>query len=209
MGIKINEGSRDISFAFLGNIEVDPRGLDCDINFTAVQQYYFWRSDRYLVLGGGSCTFLSVGPTVRYFNSTLPNSFFCFSGPVGNFGPTTNPGPGNYVDGMGGQWGSRCGTVSGQGPGVCSLGPTTNERKAVLITAQEIGLVNGTTFDLYSNVNNYSTPFESGVSKTNLLNGYITTLVPGAALYIKIKSSTGVCGLQPEDNNGVLITGVI
>ena len=198
---KINVGNRDISFAFLGNIEVDPRDLDCDIRFTAIQQYYFWRSDNFLVLGGGSCSFLNVGPNIRYFNSVLPSNFICISRPVGNFGSIANPGIGNYIDGMGGRWGSTCGTV-------CSQGPVVNEKKAVLINASYIGLMNSNSFDLYSNVNNYAIPFEFGVSKTNLLNGYITTLVPGAALNIKIKSTTGGCGIQPE-NNGVLITGII
>jgi hypothetical protein len=201
MNRSINVGNKEINFAFLGATQIFPKDLDCQIQFTAVQQYYFWRSDNFLVLGGGSCSFLNVGPNIRYFNSVLPSSFICISRPVGNFGSIANPGVGNYIDGMGGRWGSNCGTV-------CSQGPITNEKKAVLITASYVGSMNGNTFDLYSDVNNYAIPFETGVSKTNILNGYISTLVPGAALNIKIKSTTGGCGIQPE-NNGVLITGII
>jgi hypothetical protein len=50
----------------------------------------------------------------------------------------------------------------------------------------------GPLFNLFSDVNNYSSPFESGVSKTALLEGYTSTIVPGLASIIRVKS-TGKC----------------
>ena len=47
-------------------------------------------------------------------------------------------------------------------------------------------------FDLYSDVDGYTVPFETGVSKTSLLTGYTTSLVPNGATVIRVKS-IGIC----------------
>lgn len=62
----------------------------------------------------------------------------------------------------------------------------------VLIQLTVAGTDSGPVFNLFSDVNNYSSPFESGVSKTALLTGYTSTLVPRLASIIRVKS-TGQC----------------
>lgn len=47
-------------------------------------------------------------------------------------------------------------------------------------------------FDLYSNINGYTVPFETNVSKTSLLAGYISALVPNDTGIIRV-DSTGAC----------------
>lgn len=47
-------------------------------------------------------------------------------------------------------------------------------------------------FDLYSNVDSYSIPFEIGVPKSSLNAGYTSSLVPSGATTIEVKS-TGSC----------------
>jgi len=44
-------------------------------------------------------------------------------------------------------------------------------------------------FNLYSNLDNYRTPFETGVSRTNLLAGYTSVLVPDGATIIRVVST--------------------
>lgn len=61
----------------------------------------------------------------------------------------------------------------------------------VLITLISAGSDTG-PFDLYSNANSYTVPFEIGVSKAALLAGYTSSLVPDAATIIRVKS-TGTC----------------
>ena len=58
----------------------------------------------------------------------------------------------------------------------------------VLIQLTIADIDTGPTFDLFSDVNNYSSPFESGISKTALLTGHITSAVPGLASIIRVKS---------------------
>jgi hypothetical protein len=58
----------------------------------------------------------------------------------------------------------------------------------VLIQLTIADIDTGPTFDLFSDVNNYSSPFESGVSKTVLLTGYTSTTVPGLASIIRVRS---------------------
>lgn len=62
----------------------------------------------------------------------------------------------------------------------------------VLIQLTIADIDTGPVFNLFSDVNNYSSPFESGVSKTALLTGYTSTLVPILASIIRVKS-TGQC----------------
>lgn len=61
----------------------------------------------------------------------------------------------------------------------------------VLITLTTAGSSTG-PFSLYSNVDSYSTPFETGVSKSSLLAGYTSVLVPASTTTVRVMS-TGTC----------------
>lgn len=61
----------------------------------------------------------------------------------------------------------------------------------VLITLTTAGLDSG-PFNLYSNLDGFVTPFQSSVSRSALLAGFSTSLVPDFTSTIRIKS-TGVC----------------
>lgn len=61
----------------------------------------------------------------------------------------------------------------------------------VLITLTTAGTDSG-PFNLYSNVDGYVSAFETGVSKSALLAGYSSALVPNGSTTIRVKS-TGVC----------------
>lgn len=61
----------------------------------------------------------------------------------------------------------------------------------VLITLTAAGTDSG-PFDLYSNLDGYITPFETGVSKLSLIGGYSSILVPDYTETIRVKS-TGDC----------------
>lgn len=47
-------------------------------------------------------------------------------------------------------------------------------------------------FDLYSNSDAYTTPFATGISRTTMLAGYSSTVVPSNATIVRVKS-TGIC----------------
>lgn len=61
----------------------------------------------------------------------------------------------------------------------------------VYITLTTAGTDSG-PFSLYSNIDGFTTPFETGVSKSALVAGYTSTLVPDYTANIRVKS-TGVC----------------
>jgi hypothetical protein len=61
----------------------------------------------------------------------------------------------------------------------------------VLITLTIAGSDSG-PFDLYSNVDGYTTAFETNVSKSALLAGYTSNLVPNGTTSIRVQSE-GVC----------------
>jgi hypothetical protein len=61
----------------------------------------------------------------------------------------------------------------------------------VLITLTTAGSDSG-PFNLYSNLDGFVTPFETGVSKLSLVSGYTSTLVPDYTSTVRIKS-TGTC----------------
>lgn len=61
----------------------------------------------------------------------------------------------------------------------------------VLITLTTAGLDSG-PFNLYSDVDGYTTAFETGVSKTALVSGYTSSLVTNGTVTVRVKS-TGVC----------------
>lgn len=61
----------------------------------------------------------------------------------------------------------------------------------VLITLTIAGADSG-PFDLYSNIDGFTSAFETGVSKASLLAGYASALVPDYTTTVRVKSS-GVC----------------
>ena len=61
----------------------------------------------------------------------------------------------------------------------------------VLITLTVAGTDSG-PFNLYSNLDGYTSPFETGVSKASLLSGYSSALVPDYTTVIRVLS-TGDC----------------
>lgn len=61
----------------------------------------------------------------------------------------------------------------------------------VLITLTVAGTDSG-PFNLYSNLDGYTSPFETGVSKASLLAGYSSALVPDYTTVIRVLS-TGDC----------------
>jgi hypothetical protein len=63
--------------------------------------------------------------------------------------------------------------------------------QTVLLTLTTAGPGTG-PFDLYSNVDGYTTPFQTNITKSQLVLGYTSILVPNAATIIRIKSK-GTC----------------
>jgi len=61
----------------------------------------------------------------------------------------------------------------------------------VLITLTTAGLDSG-PFSLFSNINGYSTPFETNINRSALVSGYTSTFVPESTTIIRVVS-TGVC----------------
>jgi hypothetical protein len=61
----------------------------------------------------------------------------------------------------------------------------------VLITLTLAGSDTG-PFDLYSDVDGFVVPFENNVPKASLVSGYTSSLVPNAAVVIRVKSDS-VC----------------
>ena len=61
----------------------------------------------------------------------------------------------------------------------------------VLITLTIAGTDSG-PFDLYSDINGYTSAFESGVSRASLLAGYSSALVPNFTTIVRVQS-TGDC----------------
>ena len=63
--------------------------------------------------------------------------------------------------------------------------------QTVLLTLTTAGPGTG-PFDLYSNVDGYAAPFKTNITKSQLVVGYTSILVPNAATIIRIKSK-GTC----------------
>jgi hypothetical protein len=61
----------------------------------------------------------------------------------------------------------------------------------VIITLTVAGSDSG-PFNLYSNIDGFTSAFETGVSKASLLAGYSSALVPDYTTIIRVKSD-GVC----------------
>lgn len=66
----------------------------------------------------------------------------------------------------------------------------------VLITLTTAGSSTG-PFNLYSDLDGFSVPFETGVSKAALVAGYTSTLVPYGTSYIRVVSF-GTCNVQTD-----------
>lgn len=64
--------------------------------------------------------------------------------------------------------------------------------QTVIITLTTAGADTG-PFDLYSNVDGFLVPFESGVTKIDLEAGYTSFLVPDAAIVIRVQSTSVLC----------------
>lgn len=61
-----------------------------------------------------------------------------------------------------------------------------------IITLTTAGTGTG-PFDLYSNVDGYVTPFETGVAKSALVSGYTTSLVTNGTTIIRVQSTSIQC----------------
>ena len=68
----------------------------------------------------------------------------------------------------------------------------------ILITLTTAGVDTG-PFNLFSNVDGFSSPFETGVSKAALLAGYTTLLAPPGTTVVRVKSA-GTCTNQINVN---------
>lgn len=62
----------------------------------------------------------------------------------------------------------------------------------VYITLTTAGTDSG-PFDLYSNLDGFTSAFESGVSKASLEAGYASALVPDFTTSIRVKSNNTLC----------------
>jgi hypothetical protein len=61
----------------------------------------------------------------------------------------------------------------------------------ILLTLTTAGTDTG-PFSLFSNVDGYVTAFETGVLKSSLVSGYLTTVAPSGTTTVRIQS-TGIC----------------
>ena len=66
----------------------------------------------------------------------------------------------------------------------------------VLITLTAAG-TDTSLFDLYSDVDSFTTPFETNVTKSALVSGYLSTLVPDSTTIIRVQS-LGICGTYDD-----------
>jgi len=64
--------------------------------------------------------------------------------------------------------------------------------QTVLITLTTAGSDTG-PFSLYSDVDAYVTPFETGISKAALISGYLSILVPDFTSIVRVKSANLLC----------------
>jgi hypothetical protein len=73
---------------------------------------------------------------------------------------------------------------------------TINKKKYINIMIIEIGIdnigIDAGPFDLYSDVDSFATPFESGITRNQMLNGYISNTAPDNSTIIRVQS-TGNC----------------
>ena len=74
----------------------------------------------------------------------------------------------------------------------------------VTITIATIG-TDAANFSLYSNVDGFTTPFETGISRAALLAGYTSVLVPNGTTIIRVQS-TGICTNYIDGTFGLTTT---
>ena len=67
----------------------------------------------------------------------------------------------------------------------------------VFITLTTAGTDSG-PFDLYSDIDLFTVPFETGVSKSALISGYSSSLVPDFTKAIRVKSVGTLCNTQVD-----------
>lgn len=48
-------------------------------------------------------------------------------------------------------------------------------------------------FNLYTNIDGYVTPFETGVGKAALQAGYLSTVIPDTTTIVRVKSTSLFC----------------
>lgn len=75
----------------------------------------------------------------------------------------------------------------------------------VYITLSVAGTDSG-PFDLYSDLDGYTSAFESGIAKATLLAGYASSLVPDYTTTIRIKSNGTLCTNYVDINVALLPT---
>lgn len=61
-------------------------------------------------------------------------------------------------------------------------------------------------FDLYSNADGYTIPFQTGISKASLVAGYTSTMVPNSATIIRVKSNSSCTNYIDLTITGVTTT---
>jgi hypothetical protein len=76
--------------------------------------------------------------------------------------------------------------------------------KAVILTTTFIGISNGPLFSIYSDVDSYVTPFETGITATQLNSGYISIVVPYTATKLKLKSNSS-CPSFPTSGQSIVL----
>ena len=64
--------------------------------------------------------------------------------------------------------------------------------QTVLITLTTAGADTG-PFNLYTDLDGYVTPFETGVGKAALEAGYLSTVVPDTTTTVRVKSTSLFC----------------
>ena len=64
--------------------------------------------------------------------------------------------------------------------------------KSVKITLTTAGAGTG-PFNIYSNIDQFITPFETNIAKSSLEAGYISTSVPDAATTLRVESTGTTC----------------
>lgn len=63
----------------------------------------------------------------------------------------------------------------------------------ILLTLTSVGADQGALFDLYSNVDGFTTPFETDVALAALQSGYTTTLAPSSTSTVRICGQEAAC----------------
>lgn len=79
---------------------------------------------------------------------------------------------------------------------------------SIYLKLSNITGVDTSDFELYSDVDDYTTPFQTGLSRASLVAGYTSSLVPDNTIQIKIKSN-GVCPTEKNEYISNIPTGPV